>query len=57
MKRVDLGLNLTSKRTRKRELLPERSRVVLWADLVALAAPFAPEVQRGARLFLYKDQR
>jgi IS5 family transposase len=47
MKQADLGLNLTSKRTRKREFLDEMNRVVPWSDLVALVAPFAPEGRRG----------
>jgi IS5 family transposase len=47
MKQTDLGLNLTIKRTRKREFLDEMNRVVPWADLVALVAPFAPEGKKG----------
>ena len=47
MKQADLGLNLMSKRTRKREFLDEMNRVVPWADLVTLVAPFAPEGRRG----------
>jgi len=47
MKQADLGLNLTSKRTRKREFLDEMSRVVPWPELVALITPFAPEGRRG----------
>jgi transposase, IS5 family len=47
MKQTDLGLNLTTKRTRKREFLDEMNRVVPWADLVALVAPFAPEGKKG----------
>ena len=47
MKQSDLGLNLTTKRTRKREFLDEMERVVPWADLVALIAPYAPEGKRG----------
>ena len=43
MKQAELGLNLTTKRTRKREFLDEMNLVVPWADLVALVAPFAPE--------------
>ncbi|MHA6850441.1 IS5/IS1182 family transposase, partial [Ralstonia pseudosolanacearum] len=34
MKQADLGLNLSTKRTRKREFLEEMARVVPWADLV-----------------------
>ena len=47
MKQSDLGLNLTIKRTRKREFLDEMGRVVPWADLVMLVQPFAPEGRRG----------
>lgn len=47
MKQADLGLNLTSKRTRKREFLDEMNRVVPWSELVALVASFAPEGRRG----------
>ena len=47
MKQTDLGLNLTIKRTRKREFLDEMNRAMPWADLVALVAPFAPEGRKG----------
>ena len=47
MKQTDLGLNLSTKRTRKREFLGEMNRVVPWADLVMLITPYAPEGQRG----------
>ncbi|HMN20920.1 MAG TPA: IS5 family transposase [Ottowia sp.] len=47
MKQVDLGLNLTTKRTRKREFLAQMERVVPWAALVALVEPYAPEGRRG----------
>ena len=47
MKQADLGLNLTTKRTRKREFLDEMNRVVPWAALVELVTPFAPEGKRG----------
>jgi IS5 family transposase len=47
MKQADLGLNLSTKRTRKREFLAQMERVVPWADLVALIAPFAPEGKKG----------
>ena len=36
MKQADLGLNLTTKRTRKREFLDEMNRVVPWSALVKL---------------------
>ena len=47
MKQAELGLNLTTKRTRKREFLAEMERVVPWAALVALITPYAPEGKRG----------
>ncbi len=47
MKQADLGLSLSTKRTRKREFLEEMNRVVPWAQLVALVAPFAPEGKKG----------
>ena len=47
MKQADLGLNLSTKRTRKREFLAQMERVVPWADLVALVAPNAPEGKKG----------
>lgn len=36
MKQVSLGLNLSSKRTRKREFLEEMNHVVPWAAFVEL---------------------
>ena len=47
MKQIDLGLNLTTKRTRKREFLAQMEHVVPWAALVELVAPYAPEGKRG----------
>jgi len=47
MKQADLGLNLSTKRTRKREFLDEMNRVVPWAALVELVAIHAPEGKRG----------
>lgn len=47
MKQADLGRNLTTKRTRKREFLDEMSRVVPWAALVELVAAHAPEAKKG----------
>ena len=47
MKQADL--NLTTKRTRKREFLAEMERVVPWVALVALIAPYAPEGSVAAR--------
>ena len=47
MKQADLGLNLTTKRTRKREFLDEMERVVPWQALVELINPYAPDGKRG----------
>ena len=47
MNQTDLGLNLTTKRTRKREFLGQMERVVPWAALVELVAPYAPEGKKG----------
>jgi transposase, IS5 family len=47
MKQAELGLNLSTKRTRKREFLEQMDRVVPWAAVVALVAPYAPEGRRG----------
>ena len=47
MKQTDLGLNLTTKRTRKREFLAQMEHVVPWAALVELVAPHAPEGKKG----------
>ena len=47
MKQADLGLNLTTQRTRKREFLAQMERVVPWGALVELVAPFAPESKKG----------
>ena len=47
MKQADLGLNLTTKRTRKREFLAQMDRVVSLAASVALVAPHAPAGKTG----------
>ena len=47
MKQTDLGLNLTTKRTRKREFLAQMERVVPWTALVELVMPYAPEGMKG----------
>ena len=41
------GLEVSSKRTRKREFLEQMNRVVPWAQLVALIAPHAPAGMTG----------
>ena len=39
MKQLGLGLNLSTKKTRKREFLEEMERVVPWAVLVQIVEP------------------
>ena len=51
MKQADLGLNLSTKRTRKHEFLAQMERVVSWSALVQLVAPHAPEGKKGRPLF------
>ena len=51
MKQTDLGLNLSTKRTRKRDFLDEMNHVVPWAALAALVAPHAPSGKRGRSPF------
>ena len=43
MQQTDLGLGLSTKRTRKREFLAQMEQVVPWADLVDLVSPYAPQ--------------
>ena len=47
MKQADLGLNLTTKRTRKRAFLDEMNRVVAWAALVESVSSHSPVGTRG----------
>ena len=47
MKQTDLGLNLSSKRTRKRAFLDEMERVVPWSELNALIEPHYPKGKTG----------
>ena len=47
MKQVALSLNLNIKRTRKHEFLEQMERVVPWAALVVLIAPYYPEGRTG----------
>ena len=47
MKQLGLGLNLSTKRTRKREFLDEMERVVPWAALVQVAQPYYPKAKTG----------
>ena len=47
MKQSSLDLNLSNKKTRKREFLLEMDCVVPWAALVELIAPYYPEGRNG----------
>ena len=47
MKQVSLGLNLSTKKTRKREFLDEMERVVPWKALVQIVEPFWPRSKTG----------
>jgi IS5 family transposase len=47
MKQLGLGLNLSTKRTRKREFLDEMERVVPWAALVQVLEPYYPKAKTG----------
>ncbi len=47
MKQASLELNLIAKKTRKREFLAQMERVVPWAVLVELIAPYYPEGTSG----------
>jgi transposase, IS5 family len=47
MKQLGLGLNLLTKKTRKREFLEEMERVVPWAVLVQIVEPHYPRAKTG----------
>jgi len=47
MKQLGLGLNLCTKRTRKREFLDEMERVVPWSVLVQIVEPHYPRAKTG----------
>jgi IS5 family transposase len=47
VKQADLGLNLTTKRARKREFLDEMNRMVPWSVLVELVTAHAPVGNKG----------
>ena len=51
MQQLNLGLNLSSKKTLKREFLEQMQRVVPWLELVCLIAPYAPERYKGRPSF------
>ena len=47
MKQSSLDLNLSTKRTRKQQLLDQMEFMVPWAALVDLIAPYYPEGKNG----------
>jgi len=47
MKQLGLGLNLSKKKTRKRQFLDEMDRVVPWAVLMGLIEPHYPKGETG----------
>ena len=47
MNQLGLGLNLSTKKTRKREFLEEMERVVPWAALVQIVEPHCPRAKTG----------
>jgi IS5 family transposase len=44
---LGLGLNLSTKKTRKREILDEMDRVVPWGAPVQIVEPHAPRAKTG----------
>ena len=58
MKQASLPLSLNVKKTRKAEFLAQMERVVPWAELVALIAPYYPEGKNGRlRISAHGGQR
>ena len=47
MKQISLGLNLSTKKTRKREFLEEMDKVVPWTVLVQIVEPHYPKAKTG----------
>lgn len=47
MKQLGLGLNLSTKKTRKAKFLDEMERVVPWSALVAIVEPHCPRAKTG----------
>lgn len=47
MKQLGLGLNLSTKKTRKRKFQEDMERVVPWAVLVQIVAPHDPKAKTG----------
>ncbi|QNP47542.1 hypothetical protein H9K75_14955 [Diaphorobacter aerolatus] len=51
MKQISLGLNLSTKETRKRDFLEEMDKVVPWEVLVQIVAPHCTEARNGCPAF------
>ena len=51
MKKTALDLNLSLRKTRKREFLEQMNQVVPWAALVELIAPYYPQGRTGRLAF------
>ena len=51
MKQRDLGLNLSTRRTRKAIFLDEMNQVVPWPQLLSLISPHAPSAKTGRPAF------
>ena len=51
MKQKDLGLDLSTRRTRKQPLLDEVEQVMPWGELLALITQHAPVAKTGRPLF------
>jgi len=50
MKQISLGLNLSTKKTRKREFLEQMEKVVPWVVLVEIVDPIAGSPRPAGRL-------
>ena len=51
MNQISLGLNLSTKKTRKREFLEEMNKVVPWDALVQIVAPYCAKAKTGRPAF------
>jgi IS5 family transposase len=51
MKQIGLGLDVSTKKTRKREFLEEMERVVPWALVVQIVDPHYPRAKTGRPSF------
>lgn len=47
MRQLGLGINLSTKKTRKREFLEEMERVVPWGVLLQIVGPHYPKARTG----------